>query len=170
VFLRVRRASSASSDFNFDFDASFTEEQQRKGIEYNYRHEPPSESRGEAPKLSRSAPEGPIEFAAASGTDVDTYTQERSGVSAFAHSYSAYSRGLDSLWGMYPWLDRAPKGRNEDGDLWWKRHDEYADQDAANGASRTGIKRSTSNAQRRIQNKGRESKDEGGQKTAAGEK
>jgi predicted dithiol-disulfide oxidoreductase (DUF899 family) len=39
-------ASSAGSDFNFDFDASFTEEQQRKGIEYNYRREPPSEPRG----------------------------------------------------------------------------------------------------------------------------
>jgi predicted dithiol-disulfide oxidoreductase (DUF899 family) len=26
---------------------------------------------------------------------------------------------------MYPWLDRAPKGRNESGGVWWKRHDEY---------------------------------------------
>ena len=125
-------ASSFGSDFNFDFDVSFTAEQQRKGIEYNYRREPPSESRGEAPKLSRSAPEGPTEFAAASGTDVDTYTRERPGVSAFAleqgvvyHTYSAYSRGVDGLWGMYQWLDRAPKGRNEDAGLWWKRHDEY---------------------------------------------
>ena len=33
-------------------------------------------------------------------------------------------RGLDSLWAMYQWLDRAPKGRNETG-LWWRRHDEY---------------------------------------------
>jgi predicted dithiol-disulfide oxidoreductase (DUF899 family) len=63
---------------------------------------------------------------------VDTYTRERPGVSAFAledgivyHTYSAYSRGVDSLWNMYQWLDRAPKGRNENGDLWWKRHDEY---------------------------------------------
>ena len=125
-------ASSAGSDFNFDFDVSFTPEQQREGIEYNYRREPPSESRGEAPKLSRSVPDGPTEFAAASGTDVDTYTRERPGVSAFAledgvvyHTYSAYSRGVDSLWGMYQWLDRAPKGRNEGGDLWWRRHDEY---------------------------------------------
>jgi predicted dithiol-disulfide oxidoreductase (DUF899 family) len=133
-----RWASSANTDFNFDFDVSFTEEQQRKGIEYNYRREPPSESRGEAPELSRSAPEGPTEFAAASGTDVDTYTRERPGVSAFAlenggvyHTYSAYSRGVDSLWGMYQWLDRAPKGRNEDGGLWWKRHDEYGGNDEA---------------------------------------
>jgi predicted dithiol-disulfide oxidoreductase (DUF899 family) len=125
-------ASSFGSDFNFDFDASFTEEQQRTGIEYNYRREPPSKSHGEAPQLSRSTPEGPIKFAAASGTDVDTYTRERPGVSAFAledgvvyHTYSAYSRGVDGLWGMYQWLDRAPKGRNEDGDLWWRRRDEY---------------------------------------------
>jgi len=129
-------ASSFGSDFNFDFDVSFTEDQQRKGIEYNYRREPPKEPRGEAPPLSRSAPEGPISFAAASGTDVDTYTRERPGVSAFAledgivyHTYSAYSRGVDGLWGMYQWLDRAPKGRNEDGDLWWKRRDEYKESD-----------------------------------------
>ena len=154
-------ASSFGSDFNFDFDVSFTEEQQRKGIEYNYRREPPMESPGNAAPLSSSAPEGPTEFAAASGTDVDTYTRERPGVSAFAleegvvyHTYSAYSRGVDSLWGMYQWLDRAPKGRNEDGELWWKRRDEYEDKGAAN------VQRSTSNAQRRIQNKRRDSKAE----------
>jgi predicted dithiol-disulfide oxidoreductase (DUF899 family) len=136
-------ASSFGSDFNFDFDVSFTEDQQRNGIEYNYRREPPPEPRGEAPPLSSSAPEGPTEFAAASGTDVDTYTRERPGVSAFAlddgivyHTYSAYSRGVDGLWGMYQWLDRAPKGRNEDGGLWWRRHDEYrgnAESRMANG-------------------------------------
>jgi predicted dithiol-disulfide oxidoreductase (DUF899 family) len=70
-------------------------------------------------------------FAASCGTDGATYVRERPGVSAFArqagnvyHSYSAYSRGVDGLWGMYQWLDRAPKGRNETG-LWWRRHDEY---------------------------------------------
>ena len=40
------------------------------------------------------------------------------------HTYSTYARGLDGLWGMYQWLDRAPKGRNETG-VWWRRHDEY---------------------------------------------
>ena len=40
------------------------------------------------------------------------------------HTYSAYGRGVDGLWGMYSWLDRAPLGRNEDG-IWWRRHDEY---------------------------------------------
>jgi predicted dithiol-disulfide oxidoreductase (DUF899 family) len=43
------------------------------------------------------------------------------------HTYSAYARGLDGLWGMYQWLDRAPRGRNETG-MWWRRHDEYASQ------------------------------------------
>ena len=65
------------------------------------------------------------------GTDVATYTRERPGMSAFVledgvvyHTYSTYARGLDGLWGMYQWLDRAPKGRNETG-IWWRRHDEY---------------------------------------------
>ena len=80
---------------------------------------------------SRSASDGASKFAAMSGTDVNTYTRERPGVSAFAledgvvyHTYSGYSRGVDGLWGMYQWLDRTPKGRNETG-VWWRRHDEY---------------------------------------------
>ena len=59
------------------------------------------------------------------------HTRERPGMSAFVledgvvyHTYSTYARGLDGLWGMYQWLDRAPKGRNEP-DVWWRRHDEY---------------------------------------------
>ena len=65
------------------------------------------------------------------GTDWETFRREGPGVSAFAledgvvyHTYSAYERGLDALWGMYQWLDRAPLGRNETG-LWFRRHDEY---------------------------------------------
>jgi predicted dithiol-disulfide oxidoreductase (DUF899 family) len=115
-------ASSAGGDFNFDFNASFTEEQQREeGIEYNYRREPAW--RGDGGDVA--------EFAAVAGTDAATYIRERPGMSAFAledgivyHTYSTYARGLDVLWGMYQWLDRAPKGRNETG-LWWRRHDEY---------------------------------------------
>jgi predicted dithiol-disulfide oxidoreductase (DUF899 family) len=119
-------ASSAGSDFNADFNVGFTEEQQREGIEYNYRREGPLV---EIP--SSSTPDGSATFAAMSGTDVATYTRERPGMSAFAledgivyHTYSAYARGLDGLWGMYQWLDRAPKGRNETS-VWWRRHDEY---------------------------------------------
>ena len=129
-------ASSFDSDFNFDFSVGFTEEQQREeGIEYNYRRETPLRSRGaEAPRAevpSRSTPDGAALFAAMSGTDKATFTRERPGMSAFAledgivyHAYSTYARGLDGLWGMYQWLDRAPKGRNETG-VWWRRHDEY---------------------------------------------
>lgn len=76
-------------------------------------------------------------WAATTGTDVPTYMRERPGVSVFAfedgivyHMYSAYARGLDALWGMYQWLDRAPRGRNEtrreDNPLsFYRRHDEY---------------------------------------------
>ena len=54
------------------------------------------------------------------------------------HAYSACARGLDGLWGMYQWLDRAPRGRNEargPGDPlnWYRRRHEY---DHANGASK----------------------------------
>jgi predicted dithiol-disulfide oxidoreductase (DUF899 family) len=129
-------ASSVGGDFNFDFCASYTEEQQREGgIEYNYRREAPLRTRGrEGAEISRSTPDGPAMFAAMCGTDAATYIRERPGMSAFAledgivyHTYSTYARGLDGLWGMYPWLDRAPKGRNETG-LWWRRHDEYNNQ------------------------------------------
>jgi predicted dithiol-disulfide oxidoreductase (DUF899 family) len=127
-------ASSFGSDFNFDFSVGFTEEQQRQGgIEYNYRREAAPQLRGgEGPGIpSRSTPDGATTFAGMSGTDVATYTRERPGMSAFAledgvvyHTYSTYSRGVDGLWGMYQWLDRAPRGRNETG-VWWRRHDEY---------------------------------------------
>ncbi|MEW5757320.1 MAG: thioredoxin family protein [Pseudomonadota bacterium] len=125
-------ASSFGSDFNADFSVGFTEEQQREGgIEYNYRREAAWAVRGIGESLTRGG-EGPVaEIAAMSGTDVATYTRERPGMSAFVledgvvyHTYSTYARGLDVLWGMYPWLDRAPKGRNETG-VWWRRHDEY---------------------------------------------
>jgi predicted dithiol-disulfide oxidoreductase (DUF899 family) len=119
-------ASSADGKFNADFSASFTKEQQRAGVEYNYEREEPLPD-----DLSRATGEGAKKFAAVSGTDPLTYVRERPGMSAFAledgvvyHTYSAYSRGVDGLWGMYQWLDRAPKGRNESG-VWWRRHDEY---------------------------------------------
>ncbi|HWW79024.1 MAG TPA: DUF899 domain-containing protein [Steroidobacteraceae bacterium] len=122
-------ASSFGSDFNADFNIAFTEEQQREGgIEYNYRREP-AMAREPATPREPSAPV--VQMAATTGTDVATYTRDRPGVSAFVledgvvyHTYSTYARGLDGLWGMYQWLDRAPIGRNEKG-IWWRRHDEY---------------------------------------------
>ena len=125
-------ASSSDTEFNFDFSTSLSRGEERAGTyEYNFRTAqvwlPPDDARE------------PFEaWAAASGTDWATYTRERPGMSAFAledgvvyHTYSAYSRGLDGLWGMYQWLDRAPRGRNETrgpGDPlnWFRRHDEYA--------------------------------------------
>jgi predicted dithiol-disulfide oxidoreductase (DUF899 family) len=127
-------ASSRGGDFNFDFNVSLTEEQQRAGtVEYNYRRQPASPSSGgDGPEIpSRATPEGAAKGAAMTGTDVATYARERPGMSAFAledgvvyHTYSTYARGLDGLWGAYQWLDRAPRGRNENG-YWWHRHDEY---------------------------------------------
>ena len=129
-------ASSFGSDFNYDFQAAYTKEQQQSGvIEYNFRAMDVRPS----PEAGKESPLA--EIAAGLGTDVATYTREAPGMSAFAledgvvyHTYSAYARGLDTLWGMYQWLDRAPRGRNERmfvgaGDLrasfWYRRHDEY---------------------------------------------
>jgi predicted dithiol-disulfide oxidoreductase (DUF899 family) len=125
-------ASSFGGEFNFDFHVHFTEDQQRVGaIEYNYQREPAWTMQGIGDAITKRG-EGPVaENAEMTGTDVATYTRERPGMSAFVfddgivyHTYSAYARGLDGLWGMYQWLDRAPKGRNETG-IWWRRHDEY---------------------------------------------
>ena len=118
-------ASSLGSGFNFDFKVAFTAEQQREGaVEYNYR-------RGAYPMDATQVPKPVAEFAATCGTDAPTYSRERPGLSAFVledgvlyHTYSTYARGLDGLWGMYQWLDRAPNGRNEAGP-WFRRHDEY---------------------------------------------
>jgi predicted dithiol-disulfide oxidoreductase (DUF899 family) len=117
-------ASSFGTDFNYDFNVSYTEEQQRTGVrEYNFREEE------FWPNLE---PDGPVaKVAAMAGTDPATFTREAPGMSALAledgvvyHTYSAFARGVDALWGMYQWLDRAPKGRNET-DIWFRRRDEY---------------------------------------------
>jgi predicted dithiol-disulfide oxidoreductase (DUF899 family) len=134
---KFRWASSLDSDFNYDFNTSFTEEQQRSGsVEYNYgglgtTPDLDAGSQGLRQGQPRASLDFSGEFAAMTGTDVPTYTREAPGMSAFAlsdgvvyHTYSAYARGLDALWGMYQWLDRAPKGRNETGP-WFRRRDEY---------------------------------------------
>jgi len=121
-------ASSFGSDFNFDFGLAYTEEQQQSGVvEYNFRTRevhPQEEARQSAL----------AEVASMAGTDWPTFTREAPGMSAFAledgvvyHTYSAYARGLDGVWGMYQWLDRAPLGRNEPG-FWWRHHDTYDSQ------------------------------------------
>jgi predicted dithiol-disulfide oxidoreductase (DUF899 family) len=126
-------ASSFGSDFNFDFSVGFTEKQQLDGgIEYNYRREPAWPVRKDEGIASRMEGTPVADIASMIGTDAATFTRERPGMSAFAledgvvyHTYSTYARGVDGVWGMYQWLDRAPRGRNEKG-IWWRRHDEYA--------------------------------------------
>jgi predicted dithiol-disulfide oxidoreductase (DUF899 family) len=97
--------SSLGSDFSYDFGAAFSDEQQREGAEYNFQH-------------------------------VEEPFPQKEGLSAFAidegvvhHTYSTYARGVEALMGTYQILDLAPHGRDEDGleegNLWWRRHDEY---------------------------------------------
>ena len=94
--------SSLGSDFKYDFGAAFTEEQQRNGAHYNFRH------------VDQVAPqrEGMSAFAIKDGV--------------VHHTYSTYDRGVEQLIGTYRMLDLAPLGRNEEGPaVWWQRHDEY---------------------------------------------
>jgi predicted dithiol-disulfide oxidoreductase (DUF899 family) len=105
----VRWVSSFGSSFNYDFHTTI--DLAVAPVEYNYRDQAQLEADNVAWR---------------------DWSGEQPGVSAFAwdgdevfHTYSAYSRGVDGLWGMWQWLDRAPLGRNE-GDLsWFHRHDEY---------------------------------------------
>jgi predicted dithiol-disulfide oxidoreductase (DUF899 family) len=110
--------SSANTDFNFDFGASYTEEQVREQM---------APIEGELPPIAR-------QNATATGTDVLEYISEMFEASAFTlqdgavyQTYWTTGRGVEFLMGYYPILDRTPKGRDE-GDAfqtWIRRHDEY---------------------------------------------
>jgi predicted dithiol-disulfide oxidoreductase (DUF899 family) len=110
--------SSANTDFNFDFGASYTEEQVREFL---------APLEGRLPPIAR-------QNAAATGTDVLGYLSEAPAMSAFTlqdgavyQTYATTARGVEPLMGYYPILDRAPKGRDE-GDApqtWIHRRDEY---------------------------------------------
>ncbi len=104
-------ASSSRTDFNYDFHVSIDTDV--IAVEYNYRDQ-----------------------VALEAADVSwrEWSGEQPGMSAFAlddgvvyHTYSAYARGLDALWPMWQWLDRAPLGRNEGDWSWFRRHDQYDD-------------------------------------------
>ena len=118
-------ASSLGDNFNYDFNVSITEAQQLEGgAEYNYRSAGPA-------KAGAPAPGPAIQHAAMAGAEPAAYGREKPGMSAFVfehgvayQTYSTYARGLDGLWGMFQWLDRAPKGRNQQG-VWWRHHDRY---------------------------------------------
>jgi len=122
-------ASSFDSDFNADFHVAPSKQEWDSGaVEYNFRvNDPRPATSQDSQRLNEVA-------SSMVGTDWETFRREAPGLSAFAledgviyHTYSAYARGLDSVWGMYQWLDRAPLGRNEAGP-WWRRHDEYPSQ------------------------------------------
>jgi predicted dithiol-disulfide oxidoreductase (DUF899 family) len=103
---KFKWVSSFGTDFNFDYHVSFTPEQKKGLVEYNYaKTEFPSD---EAPGLSVF------------------YKDAAGGV---FHTYSSYGRGLDIVVGAYNFLDMAPKGRDEDALAWsmaWVRHhDKY---------------------------------------------
>ncbi|HUA10678.1 MAG TPA: DUF899 domain-containing protein [Solirubrobacteraceae bacterium] len=126
-------ASSSDGEFNRDFHVWHTDREWQSGtVDYNFR----------ACDVGSSDPSpGLIAIASGAGTDPVTFSKERPGMSAFAledgivyHTYSAYGRGVDAVWGMYAWLDRAPLGRNEP-DVWWRRHDEYGAEPAPTGGT-----------------------------------
>jgi predicted dithiol-disulfide oxidoreductase (DUF899 family) len=110
--------SSGRSDFNYDFNVATAA----------HDHEPTEAG------VSEPAGDFVAALATSCGIDASTYTLDSPGLSTFAledgvvyHTYSTYTRGLDVLWPMYQWLDRAPNGRNDSQTgPWWRRHDEYA--------------------------------------------
>jgi predicted dithiol-disulfide oxidoreductase (DUF899 family) len=115
-----RWASSFGSSFNYDFHVSI--DTTVAPVEYNYKGQMQLEQEdiawrdwsGEQPGMSAFARDGDDVF----------------------HTYSAYSRGLDGLWTMWHWLDRAPLGRNEGDMSWFHRHDEYSVGGEAVGGAR----------------------------------
>ena len=101
--------SSSQTDFNYDYQASFTPEALQSGqAVYNF-----------------------------SKTTMDM--QDREGISVFYkdergavfHTYSCYARGIDVVNGAYHFLDWVPKGRDEEGQAfpqyWVRYHDAYED-------------------------------------------
>jgi len=101
--------SSFGSDFNRDYNVSFTPEEAEKGeVFYNFR----------VGKVPGEEVQGISVF----------YKNEQGDV---FHTYSCYARGLDMVNGAYHYMDLAPKGRDE-GSLpytmaWLSRHDQYKD-------------------------------------------
>jgi predicted dithiol-disulfide oxidoreductase (DUF899 family) len=115
---RFNWASSYDSDFNVDLGFSKTLEQTREAIE----------------PILEQLPAVAFRNAEVAGTDIYGYLTELFGFTAFAleggtvyETYSTTGRGVEFLMPYYGFLDRAPKGRDEDQawQLWIRRHDEY---------------------------------------------
>ena len=113
-------ASSAGCDFNADFGVALTEAQIKSGGFYNYGTQ--AFPMAEAPGLSAFVKQGG-----------DVY-----------HTYSTYGRGLEAVLGVYPLLDRAPRGRNESAlpnpMSWVRHHDKYGPAQPASLASNAAAK------------------------------
>jgi predicted dithiol-disulfide oxidoreductase (DUF899 family) len=102
-------ASSYGTDFNHDFGVTFTKEELAGGKIYNF---------------------GSSGFPAEEAPGLSVFFKDREG--QIFHTYSTYGRGLDELLGVYTFLDRVPKGRDEAGQQphsmgWVRHHDRYSD-------------------------------------------
>ena len=98
--------SSGATDFNFDFQASFTDQAvAEKSAFYNFKRQDPGMSDREGLSVFFKDADGSV-----------------------FHTYSTYARGIDIINTAYNTLDLAPKGRDEGdrGPFWVRRHDEYA--------------------------------------------
>jgi predicted dithiol-disulfide oxidoreductase (DUF899 family) len=100
--------SAGDSDFNYDYQASFRDEELSDGgINYNYREIPPM---GDLKDLH----------------GISVFAKDENG--EVFHTYSTYARGCEQTIGTLMLLDLVPKGRNEDGVMnWVRRHDQYED-------------------------------------------
>ncbi|MBR7654196.1 DUF899 domain-containing protein [Brucella oryzae] len=98
--------SSEGSDFNFDYHVSFTKDElENDRVFYNFDKLAAEDAFDELPGMS-------------------AFYKDESGT--IYHTYSSYARGIEEWIGTLMILDRAPKGRNENGTMHFvKRHDEY---------------------------------------------
>jgi predicted dithiol-disulfide oxidoreductase (DUF899 family) len=99
--------SSHDTDFNYDYQASFTPEQIAKGkVEYNF---------------------DLVEFPSAEAPGISVFYKDKDG--NIFHTYSAYARGSENTINTYNYLDYVPKGRDEDNlpfaMAWLRHHDRY---------------------------------------------
>jgi predicted dithiol-disulfide oxidoreductase (DUF899 family) len=100
--------SSEGNDFNADYQVSANKANSEQEKYYNY-------GTGGFPSEERPG--------------LSSFYKDRSG--QVFHTYSTYARGLEDIMGIYAILDRAPKGRSEEGlphgMAWVRHHDKYSD-------------------------------------------
>jgi predicted dithiol-disulfide oxidoreductase (DUF899 family) len=106
---RFKWVSSYGTDFNYDYNVSFSQEQQANGkVNYNYAE---------------------TTFPSEEGPGLSVFARDNKGNNF--HTYSSYGRGLDILVGAYNFLDMVPKGRDEEGlkhsMAWVRHHDKYTE-------------------------------------------